>query len=249
MMRWFRADLHVHTVLSPCAAVEMTPRNIIRHAQSAGIDIVAITDHNAGDNVAAALRAAAGTTVTVLPGMELQTREEVHLLALFGKMREFVKWCEFVSPHRSPLRNDERRFGAQFVVDETDELIRIEETMLLASTDLSLEEAVERINGLGGIAIAAHVDRPMFSCLTQLGFIPPDLGLAAVEVSRNTRLESVREKLPRIGDLPIITASDAHTIEDLLSGPKTMFLVETPTLSEIRQALAGEEGRRFSDKA
>ena len=245
MMRWFRADLHVHTVLSPCAAVEMTPRNIIRHAQSAGIDIVAITDHNAGDNVAAALRAAAGTTVTVLPGMELQTREEVHLLALFGKMREFLKWCEFVLPHRSPLRNDETRFGPQFVVDETDELIRVEETMLLASTDLSLEEAVTQVNALGGIAIAAHVDRPMFSCLTQLGFIPPDLGLAAVEVSRNTRADSVREKYPRIGGLPIITSSDAHTIEDFITGPKTMFLAETPTLSEIRQALAGKEGRRI----
>ncbi len=245
MMRWFRADLHVHTVLSPCAAVEMTPRNIIRHAQAAGIDIVAITDHNAGDNVAAALRAAAGATVAVLPGMELQTREEVHLLALFGKMREFVKWCEFVASHRSPLRNDETRFGAQFVVDETDELIRVEEAMLLASTDLSLEEAVTQVNALGGIAIAAHVDRPMFSCLTQLGFIPPDLGLVAVEVSRNTRVESAREKLPRIGGLPIITSSDAHTIEDLLSGPKTMFLAETPTLSEIRQALAGKEGRRI----
>ena len=249
MMRWFRADLHVHTVLSPCAAVEMTPRNIVRHAQAAGIDIVAITDHNAGDNVAAALRAATGTTVAVLPGMELQTREEVHLLARFGKMREFVKWCEFVLPRRSALRNDETRFGAQFVVDETDELIRIEEAMLLASTDLSLEEAVAQINTLGGIAITAHVDRPMFSCLTQLGFIPPDLGLAAVEVSRNTRVESARKKLPRIGDLPIITSSDAHTIEDLISGPKTMFLAETPTLAEIRQALAGEEGRRFSDKA
>ena len=244
-MRWFRADLHVHTVLSPCAAVEMTPRNIIRHAQSAGIDIVAITDHNAGDNVAAALRATAGTTVTVLPGMELQTREEVHLLALFGKMREFLKWCEFVLPHRSPLRNDETRFGPQFVVDETDELIRVEETMLLASTDLSLEEAVTQVNALGGIAIAAHVDRPMFSCLTQLGFIPPDLGLAAVEVSRNTRADSVREKYPRIGGLPIITSSDAHTIEDFITGPKTMFLAETPTLSEIRQALAGKEGRRI----
>ena len=92
-MRWFRADLHVHTVLSPCAAVEMTPRNIVRHAQAAGIDIVAITDHNAGDNVAAALRAAAGTTVAVLPGMELQTREEVHF---FGSFRQDAGICEMV---------------------------------------------------------------------------------------------------------------------------------------------------------
>ena len=83
MMRWLRADLHVHTLLSPCAAIEMTPRNIIRHAVAAGVDILAVTDHNSGDNVAAALRAAAGTGVTVLPGMEVQTREEVHLLTLF----------------------------------------------------------------------------------------------------------------------------------------------------------------------
>ncbi len=248
-MRWFRADLHVHTVLSPCAAVEMTPRNIIRHAQAAGIDIVAITDHNAGDNVMAALRAADGTGVAVLPGMELQTREEVHLLALFGKMRDFMKWCGFVAPHRSPLHNDEARFGAQFVVDETDELIRIEEAMLLASTNLSLEEAVSQVNELGGLAIAAHVDRPMFSCLTQLGFIPMDLGLAAVEVSRNTRLAAARGKYPGIGGLPIITASDAHTIDDFISGPKTMFLAEAPTLAELRQALAGKAGRRFSDPA
>lgn len=248
-MRWFRADLHVHTVLSPCAAVEMTPRNIIRHAQAAGIDIVAITDHNAGDNVMAALRAADGTGVAVLPGMELQTREEVHLLALFGKMRDFMKWCGFVASHRSPLHNDEARFGAQFVVDETDELIRIEEAMLLASTNLSLEEAVSQVNELGGLAIAAHVDRPMFSCLTQLGFIPMDLGLAAVEVSRNTRLAAAREKYPGIGGLPIITASDAHTIDDFVSGPKTMFLAEAPTLAELRQALAGKAGRRFSDPA
>ena len=95
-MQWLRADLHVHSLLSPCAAVEMTPRNIIRNAVAAGVDIVAITDHNAGDNVAAALRAAVGSGVTVLPGMEGQTREEVHLLTLFEKMRDLVIWCDFI---------------------------------------------------------------------------------------------------------------------------------------------------------
>src|SRR5450830_1898263 len=105
MMRWFRADLHVHTLLSPCAAVEMTPRNIVRHALIAGVDIVAITDHNAGDNVVATLRAARGTGVVVLPGMEVQTHEEVHLLTLFEKIRDFMKWCEFIKMHRTNLHN------------------------------------------------------------------------------------------------------------------------------------------------
>ena len=244
MTRWFRADRHVHTVLSPCAAVEMTPRNIIRHAQSAGIDIVAITDHNAGDNVAAALRCAMGTDVTVVPGMEVQTREEVHLLTLFEKMRDFAKWCDFVAHHRSTLQNDDQKFGAQFVVDEADELIRIEPNMLLASTDLSVEEVAGQVAGMGGITIAAHVDRPSFSVVSQLGFIPPDSGLDAVEVSRNTRVDQARSKFPAIGSLPVISSSDAHMIDDFISGPKTMFFMEAPTLSEIRQALAGKEGRR-----
>ena len=245
MMRWFRADLHVHTLLSPCAAVEMTPRNIVRYAQVAGIDIVAITDHNAGDNVAASMRAAAGTPVTVLPGMEVQTREEVHLLALFDKMRDFMKWCAFIDLHRSTLRNDEKKFGAQFVVDEEDELIRTEESMLLASTDLSVDEVTAGVAATGGITIAAHVDRPAFSLLSQLGFIPPDAAPDAVEVSRNTQWDQARMKYPAIGTLPVIASSDAHTMDDFVLGPKTMFLMEAPTLSEIRQALVAKDGRRI----
>lgn len=244
-MRWFRADLHVHTLLSPCAAVEMTPRNIVRHALAAGIDIVAITDHNAGDNVVAAMRAAEGTTVTVLPGMEVQTQEEVHLLVLFEKMRDFMKWCEFVAFHRSSLRNDEKKFGAQFVVDEEDELIRTEECMLLASTDLGIDEVVAQAAAIDGIIIAAHVDRPAYSLLSQLGFIPPEAMPDAVEVSRNTQWEQARIKFPAIGTLPIIISSDAHTIDDFVSGPKTMFLMEAPNLSEIRQALVAKDGRRI----
>lgn len=245
MMRWFRADLHVHTLLSPCAAIEMTPRNIIRRAQSAGIDIVAITDHNAGDNVAAAIRAAAGTAVTVLPGMEVQTREEVHVLTLFGKMRDFVQWCATITVHRSGLCNDERKFGAQFVVNEEDELIRTETQMLLASTDLSFDEVVAQTRAMGGITVAAHIDRPSYSVLSQLGFIPPGALPDAVEVSRNTQWDCAGMKFPAIGGLPVIASSDAHTIDDFISGPKTMFLMEAPSFSEIRQALIAQEGRRI----
>lgn len=244
-MQWLSADLHVHSVLSPCASVEMTPRNIVRHAVAAGVDIVAITDHNAGDNVAAALRAAAGSGVTVFPGMEVQTREEVHLLTLFEKMRDFVRWCDFVKQHRSPLLNDERKFGAQFVVDESDELLRIEPAMLLASTDLSVQEVAEQAHRLGGLVIAAHVDRPAYSLISQLGFVPPDLRIDAVEFSKNAEGPSAQRRIAAIGDLPVIHSSDAHTIEDFVTGPKTMFHVESPTLAEMRQALEAGNGRRI----
>lgn len=244
-MRWFRADLHVHSLLSPCGAIEMTPRNIVANAAAAGIDIVAITDHNAGDNIAAALRAATGTGVTVLPGMEVQSREEVHILTLFDKMRDFVRWCDLVRAHRSALKNDEKRFGAQFVVDEQDEWIRTEEALLLASTDLSIREVTEKVAEHGGISIAAHVDRPVFSLISQLGFIPDDIVLEAVEISRNMDRVAAQRQLPSIGALPVITSSDAHTMEDFMTGPKTMFLMEMPTLAEIRQALRNKNGRRI----
>lgn len=242
-MRRFVADLHVHTLLSPCAAVEMTPRNIVWHAARHGIDIVAITDHNAGDNVPAALAAAKGTDVTVLPGMEVETKEEVHLVVLFEKPRQLFAWEKVVAAHRSGRMNDTDKFGAQFVVDAEDNLVAVKEEMLLASLTLSLDEACAQVNALGGLAIASHVDRPAYSVLSQLGFIPPGLALTAVEVSRRVSPAEAAKRFPAIGGLPVVTASDAHTIEDFLSGPKMAFNLEEPTLAEIRQALYNENSR------
>ena len=244
-MRQFVADLHVHSVLSPCAEVEMTPRNIVWHAAKHGIDIVAITDHNACDNVIAALAAAKGTNVIILPGMEVETKEEVHIIVLFEKMRQLKAWEQFVNEHMSGRLNDEKRFGAQFVVDAEDELIRIKPEMLLTSLNSGLAEICEKVNQLGGICIASHVDRPANSLLAQLGFIPPDVELAAVEVSRLTSPSEAAMRFPGIGSLPIVTSSDAHTIDDFVSGPKTIFYIDEPTLPEIQQALKGQNSRRM----
>lgn len=242
-MRRYVADLHVHTVLSPCAAVEMTPRNIVWHAAQHGVDIVAITDHNAGDNVPAALEAAKGTDVTVLPGMEVETKEEVHVLALFAKPRQLFAWGKVVDAHRSGRRNDAKKFGAQFVVDAEDNLVAEKEEMLLASLSLSLAETCEQVEALGGLVIASHVDRPAYSVLSQLGFIPPGVRLTAVEVSRRFSRTEAKARFPAIAKWPVVTASDAHTIDDFLSGPKMVFNLEEPTLAEIRQALYGENSR------
>ncbi len=243
MMRRYVADLHVHTLLSPCAAVEMTPRNIVWHAAQHGIDIVAITDHNAGDNVPAALEAAKGTDVIILPGMEVETKEEVHVLALFAKPRQLSAWEKVVAAHRSGRINDADKFGAQFVVDAEDNLVAVKEEMLLSSLSLSLAETCEQVEALGGLVIASHVDRPAYSVLSQLGFIPPGVKLAAVEVSRRFSREEAAKRFPVIARWPVVTASDAHTIDDFLSGPKTAFNLEEPTLAEIRQALYSENSR------
>lgn len=242
-MRRYVADLHVHTVLSPCAAVEMTPRNIVWHAARHGIDIVAITDHNAGDNVPAALAAAKDTEVIILPGMEVETREEVHVLALFDKPRQLFAWEKVVAAHRPGRKNDAAKFGAQFVVDAEDNLVAEKEELLLASLTLSLAETCEQVADLGGLVIASHIDRPAYSVLSQLGFIPPGLELTAVEVSRRFSCAAAAERFPAIGNLPVVTASDAHTIDDFLSGPKMAFYIAEPTLAEIRQALYNVNSR------
>jgi len=249
MIRRFVADLHVHTVLSPCAAVEMTPRNIILHAVECGVDIVAITDHNAGDNLPAAIAAAQGLPVTVIPGMEVETREEAHLVVRFEGMRELAAWDKFVRSRLQGRLNDEAKYGPQFVVDAEDELIKVRPDLLLTSLDAGLSEITAKVAALGGIVIASHVDRPAFSLVSQLGFIPPDAGIDAVEVSRHMDPETARRKIPGLGSLEVITSSDAHAIDDFMAGPKTIFYLKAPTLAEIRLALRGMDGRSIAVRA
>lgn len=243
MTKRFVADLHVHSALSPCAAVEMTPRNIIWHAQMHGIDIVAITDHNACDNVRFTLEAAKGTNVTVLPAMEVETKEEIHIVVLFEKMRQLMEWEKVVQAHMSGRLNNEDKFGAQFVVDAEDNLVSVKQEMLLTSLSLSLKEVTEQVDTLGGLCIASHVDRPVYSILSQLGFIPPGIKLAAVEISPRLSREEALRRIPALVAWPIIRSSDAHTIDDFVGGPKTVFRLEQPNLAEIRQALQGENSR------
>jgi len=244
MMRRLVADLHVHTVLSPCAAGEMTPRNIIMHAEHTGVDIIAITDHNGCDNVSAVLEAAQNTKVTVIPGMEVETKEEVHLIALFETIDQLAEWERFIQPYMSGLLNDEKRFGAQFVVDAWDNFVRIKPEMLLTPLSCGIAETATLIKEMGGVCIASHVDRPAYSIISQLGFIPPDVKLDAVEVSRRMNAKDAAVRIPAIGNLPVVTASDAHTIADFISGPKTIFAIAKPTLAEIRMAFCGQASRK-----
>ena len=244
MMRCMIADLHIHSLLSPCAAVEMTPRSIVENAMRCGVDVIAITDHNACDNVSAAIEAARGTKITVLPGMEVETKEEVHVLVLFDTLAQMKEWEKYVDAHRSGLLNDEERFGAQFIVDAGDRFIGTKREMLLASLSCGFEEVTAEATGRGGICIASHVDRPLYSVISQLGFIPPGAKLAAVEVSRNMDVKSAAARIPPIGHLPVVTASDAHTLKDFINGPKTEIYMEYPSLAEIIRALNNEGGRR-----
>jgi predicted metal-dependent phosphoesterase TrpH len=239
----FRAELHVHTVLSPCADVEMIPPFIIQTAQEQQIDLIAITDHNATANIPAVMEAAAGSGITVLPGMELQTREEVHLLCLFNTYEQACKLQSEVDRHLPDTPNDTDHFGEQFVVDSTGDFLRREDRMLINSTSMSLENAVASVHSIGGLAIPAHINRRAFGLMEVLGFIPPEIPFDAVELSRHVDA-SVYKAAQRIPiHQPIIQSGDVHRLDEFL-GILT-FEMQSRSISEISMALNVVNGRNF----
>jgi PHP family Zn ribbon phosphoesterase len=240
--RYLLADLHVHTVLSPCAEVEMIPPLIVRRARELGLEIIAITDHNTAHNAGAVMEAAMGTGVTVLPGMEVQSREEAHLICLFDVLDQALAWQEQVFAALPERKNDEAFFGAQFVVDATGRYRYTERRLLSISADLPVEKVVAGVRALGGIILAAHVDRPSFSLMANLGFVPPGLGIAGVELSRRADAVEAERRFPQLAGYGKVVSGDAHRLEEMTA--RTLFKVRAPTVAEIALALAGEDGRR-----
>lgn len=241
MLKPLLADLHVHTVLSACAEVEMTPPLIVRRACQLGLSLIAVTDHNACLNAGAVMQAAGASGICVLPGMELQTREEVHLLCLFDSLDLCRQWHEEVWASLPDLQNREDAFGPQFVVEASGEWVRTENRLLAVSADISLEEAAQEVHRLGGIAIPAHVDRPSFSLLANLGFVPPSLEADAMEVTRRFRPGAGYGGL--LQGWPLVVNGDAHRLNDMQR--RTIFHVEAPVVPELLMAFRGEQGREM----
>lgn len=240
-VKTYIAELHSHTVLSPCAEVEMIPPLIVQTAIEAGIQLLAVTDHNASANVLAVQRAAQGTGLRVLPGMELQTREEVHLLCLFDMLEQLEAWQAVVDEHLPALENDIEHFGEQFVVDENGDFIRREPQLLLTSVDLSLEEAIRAVEAIEGLAIPAHVDRKANGLLEILGFVPTDVQIEALELSRHVSAEAAPRRYPQLRGYPLVQDGDAHRLSEFLGVNE--FLIDGPTVAELKMALRNENGR------
>ncbi len=242
-MKTFIAELHVHTVLSPCAEVEMIPPFIVQEALDRGINLIAVTDHNATANVRAVRQAAEGSDLHVLAGMELQTREEVHLLCLFDAVEQAEAWQARVDARLPDLPNKPEFFGEQFVVGAGGDFVCSEPRLLLTSADLSLQEAVEGVHALGGLGIPAHVDRKSFSLLEHLGLVPAGVPFDALEISRHLSPAEALIRHPQLKDYPLVQGGDAHRLDEFLG--KNMFRAESPTIAELKLALTNQEGRTF----
>ena len=237
-MKEFRADLHIHTCLSPCADLEMSPRNIVSEAKRKGVHVIGICDHNSAENVPAVEKNAAREGITVIGGMEVTSKEEVHILALFGGEESLLSLQEIVHEHLHGT-NDEKLYGEQVIVNAEDEVLGFSSKLLIGATDISIERLVDLIHAHDGLAIAAHVDREGFGIFGQLGFIPAGLPLDALELADPSK----RDRIPQGNCLPFITSSDAHKLEDV-GRRSTTFLMEAANTAEIRRCLAGVEGRR-----
>jgi predicted metal-dependent phosphoesterase TrpH len=213
----------------------MRPSTVVRRALGKGLDVIAICDHNSAENVEAVTRAADSAGLAVIGGMEITSREEVHVLGLFDD-RDCLREAQNLVYDSLPGENDPDTFGEQYVMDEHDEVIRHNRRLLIGAATLTLDEVVQTIHGLGGIAIASHVDRPSFSVLSQLGFIPEGLGLDGVEVCSASA--------PAIPPgMAAIRSSDAHRPEEI-GARSTRFLLERPTTEEIGLALHRRKGRK-----
>jgi len=221
----------------------MYPRAIIKKCLKERLNVVGICDHNASENVEYVMEAARGASIVVLPGMEITTKEEVHIIALFDTVDNLLSIQKFVYKSLSGM-NREEIFGCQPIVNEKNEIEGFNEHLLIGATGHSLNETVEEIHRCHGVAIAAHIDRESFGIIGQLGFIPGDIHFDALEVSFRTGTKKIREQHPELTRYAVIESSDAHFINDIGKG-KTRFHMECPTIFELKLALEGREGRFF----
>lgn len=241
-MEKYRTDLHIHTVLSPCGSLEMSPANIVSLAESRGLNIIGITDHNSTKQCELVWKLARKRNLTVFPGCEMTSREEVHCLGLFEDFDALRAFQEFLDRSLTIIPHDASIFGYQVVVDEDENIQEELDYYLGAALNVSVEEIEQRVHELFGIFIPAHVDRPRNSLFSQLGFLPPELNVDALQISKLADENAVRQKYRITPELTIVKFSDAHFPEDL-GKIYTNFELESPTFSEIRKALKQEDGR------
>lgn len=244
-MNKYRADLHIHTVLSPCGDLEMSPVKIIEKAREKGLDIIGITDHNSTRHCKLICKLAEPHGIFVLKGAEVTTREEVHCLTFFENDDQLSEFQAYLEKHLPPIQNNTDKFGYQVVVDEEEQILEEIEVLLISALDQSIGQVEEKVHSLGGIFIPAHIDRPSYSIISQLGFIPADLKIDGIEISSKCRIESITPFISKLKNKTIVRNSDAHYENQIGSG-FTTFEMEHRSFAEIKLALNGVSNRKVN---
>jgi PHP family Zn ribbon phosphoesterase len=220
----------------------MSPGAVIDKALESGLEIMAITDHNSLKNCSAYIQKGAQSGILVVPGVEIQTSEEIHLIALFPDLAAALKFDELIYNSLLPVENKPDFFGDQVIIDADENIIGMEERALINSSLWSLDEAVAEVRFSGGICFPAHVDATAYSLLGQLGFIPPDLNFQTLGVSAKCKLERLRTQYPFTEKYQIVRNSDSHYLEQIGIGYSNFYL-EKPSFEEVAFAINRENNR------
>jgi 3',5'-nucleoside bisphosphate phosphatase len=208
-----KADFHIHTCLSPCASLEMSPKAIVSRALEQGLTVIAITDHNSALNCATVAKLCQGPTLTCLYGIEVCTAEEVHVLCIFDTLGQVIALNTYVYDHLPNLKNDPERFGDQVQVNEKDEVITVIDKYLGSATNIPINTLQEYVLRHGGLFIPSHISRPYYSMVSQLGFLPADEKFSAVEIEKAVYFRKL--PLPKTHGYPVLSNSDAHHLESI----------------------------------
>ena len=235
-------DLHIHSCLSPCGDMDMTPNNIAGMAYIKGLQIIALTDHNTCRNAPALIRAAEQYGLIVLPGMELTTQEEVHVVCLFSELDDAMAFDAYVYERLMKIRNKVDIFGEQIIMNELDEPIGEEEYFLTNATEISFDQVYDAVTAHHGIMIPAHLDKSTTSLLSNLGFIPPDSRFTCAEVKNLDKLHGLLQEHPYLQNCRIISDSDAHYLTDIQEPVHTLAFADAhPSKEEILWTLTHTE--------
>jgi 3',5'-nucleoside bisphosphate phosphatase len=243
-MRKFSADLHIHTVLSPCGDMDMSPDVIIAKAKAMNLDIIGITDHNSTLQCHLLRRLGERNQITVITGAEVTTKEEVHCLAFFETDELLNEFQKFLDEHLPDVKNDVRKFGYQLVVDAEKMVVLQEERLLISAIDQNIDQVEEKVHSLSGLFIPAHIDKKRFSIFGQLGFLPPDLKVDALEVSPFCDKEDFTRRHPELAGYCIISGSDAH-FPYQIGSRLSLLELENPGFKEIRRLFGEKRGDKI----
>jgi PHP family Zn ribbon phosphoesterase len=237
-MPQYAYDLHIHTCLSPCGDTLMTAPNIVNMAYLKGLDIIAITDHNTAKNAAAVVRAARGVPLTVIPGVEVTTAEEIHVVCIFPDVEGAEAAGEAVYKRLPPIENRPEYFGEQILMDENESDLGTLPLLLSNATDISIDELPDMMREFGGFCWPAHIDRPSNSILSVFGVLPDKPAFPALEVYDPHRFFADGSNAIYRMNHRILTSSDAHRLVDIAERERFLEL-EEPSFRALKAALLG----------
>ena len=242
-MSGYLYDLHIHSCLSPCGDNDMTPNNIVGMAQISGLEIIAITDHNTCKNAPAVLKVAEEAGILAIPGMELCTSEEAHVVCLFGTLEGAMEFDRHIYDSMPHIANKPEIFGEQRILDENDELIGTLPDLLLVASYIGADEVKALCERYGGTAFPAHVDRDSYSVTAALGSIPPEGGYAFAEVTREADLDQMKQLYPELQGMGIVRDSDSHYLDTLATSVPNSIELPERSAKALLELLSGKAYR------